>query len=49
MIINFKDFSSSRRFGIEIELSNNLSKKKIKEIINENSNRGVKVSRYAVS
>ena len=49
MIINFKDFSSSRRFGIEIELSNNLSKKKIKEIINVNSNRGVKVSRYAVS
>ena len=49
MQLSYKNLSINRKFGIEIELSNNLSKKKIKSIIEDCSNRNVKVSRYAVS
>ena len=44
--VAYKDFVFQRKFGIELELSNNLSKKKIKQIIIQNSPRKVKVSRY---
>lgn len=49
MQINYKNMSINRKFGIEIELSNNLSKKKLKSIIESCSSRDVKISRYAVS
>lgn len=47
--IKYKSFCFERKFGIEIELSNNLSKKRIKSIINEVSHRDVLVTRYANS
>ena len=49
MNIKYRKLSISRNFGIELELSNSFSKKKIKEIIESHSKRLVKVTRYQLS
>jgi len=49
MKVKYQKFNSKRRFGVEFELSNNLSKKKIRDIIEENSQIKVKTTRYSLS
>jgi hypothetical protein len=49
MKIKYKKFNSNRKFGVEFELSNNLSKKEIKKIIEQNSYRKVITTRYSLS
>lgn len=49
MKVKYQKFNSKRKFGVEFELSNNLSKRKIKDIIEENSQVKVKTTRYALS
>lgn len=49
MKIKYRKLPTSRNFGIEFELSNSFSKKKIKDIIESHSNRIVKVTRHQLS
>ena len=49
MNIKYKKFNSVRKFGVEFELSNNLSKRKIKSIIEKCSDKEVRTTRYALS
>lgn len=49
MKIKYRKSSISRNFGIEFELSNSFSKKKIKDVIESHSKRLVKVTRHQLS
>ena len=49
MKIEYRKFESLRRFGVEFEMSNNLTRKCIAEAIKSNSHRQVRISRYSLS
>ena len=49
MKLQYKKFESKRRFGVEFEMSNDLTRKRISHAISSMSDRSVKVSRYALS
>lgn len=49
MKIEYRKFQSSRRFGVEFEMSNTLTRKGVADVIKSVSERHVRVSRYELS